>query len=40
MKTTIKIRKFWGQTNPCTRKIESVKTYSRKNKFQKKLDGE
>jgi len=40
MKTTIKVRKFWGILNPCTRKLDSKKTYSRKQKFQKKFDGE
>ena len=39
MKTTIKIRKFWGELNPVTRKIDSKKVYSRKEKFQKKFDG-
>ena len=40
MKTAIKIRKFWGLTNPVTRKIDSKKVYNRKQKFQKKFDGE
>lgn len=39
MKTTIKVRKFWGELNPVTRKIDSKKVYSRKEKFQKKFDG-
>ena len=40
MKTTIKVRKFWGNLNPVTKKIDSNKIYSRKQKFQKKFDGE
>jgi len=39
MKTTIKVRKFWGELNPVTRKIDSKKVYNRKEKFQKKFDG-
>jgi len=38
MKTEIKIRKSWGNTNPVTKKIESKKSYSRKNKWGNKLD--
>jgi len=33
---TIKIRKSWGQLNPATRRIESKKRYSRKEKWGKK----
>lgn len=40
MKTKIKVRKSWGLLNPCTRKINSVKVYSRKNKWGNRLDGE
>jgi len=40
MKTTVKIRRSWGLTNPATRKIDSKKVYNRKQKFQKKFDGE
>lgn len=29
----IKIRKFWGQTNPVTRRLESKVLYRRKHKF-------
>lgn len=36
----LKIRRLWGNLIPVTKRIESVKTYSRKNKFQKKFDGE
>jgi len=32
MKRSLKIRKSWGLTNPVTRRIESKKLYSRKNK--------
>lgn len=38
MKTEIKIRKSWGNTNPVTKKIESKKAYSRKNKWGNKWD--
>lgn len=40
MKNVIKVRKFWGIMNPCTRKLDSKKTYSRKQKFKKIVDGE
>jgi hypothetical protein len=40
MKTTVKIRRSWGLINPATRKIDSKKVYNRKQKFQKKFDGE
>jgi hypothetical protein len=40
MKTKIKVRKMWGVMDPCTRKIESGKLYSRKNKFKKSVDVE
>jgi len=39
MKTTVKIRRSWGLTNPATRKIESKKIYNRK-KSRKKFDGD
>jgi len=40
MKTKVKVRKTWGVINPYTRKIESGKLYSRKNKFKKSVDVE
>lgn len=40
MKAKVKVRKMWGVINPCTRKIESGKLYSRKNKFKKSVDVE
>jgi len=39
MKTTIKVRKFWGNLNPSTKVIQSKKKFKRKEKFQKKFDG-
>lgn len=38
MNMKIKIRKSWGVTNPVTKKIDSGKSYSRKNKWGKKFD--
>lgn len=40
MKVKIKVRRFWGELNPVTRKIGSVKIYSRKNKWGNKIDEE
>jgi len=34
-KSDVKIRKTWGEMNPVTRKVESRKSYSRKQKFNK-----
>lgn len=39
-KIKVKVRKMWGDMDPCTRKIESGKLYSRKNKFKKSVDVE
>jgi hypothetical protein len=40
MKVKIKVRKVWGDMNPCTRRIDSGKVYSRKSKFKKSVDVE
>jgi hypothetical protein len=40
MKVNIKVRKTWGDMNPCTRKISSRKVYCRRLKFQKGVDTE
>jgi len=36
----IKVRKFWGELNPVTRKIESKKKFTRKVKHKKIDAGE
>lgn len=40
MKAKIKIRKTWGDMNPCVRRIDSGKLYNRKSKFKKSVDVE
>jgi hypothetical protein len=40
MKVKIKVRKTWGEMNPCTRRIDSRKVYCRRAKFQKSVDVE
>jgi hypothetical protein len=35
----IKVRRSWGQLNPATKRIESKKTFSRKQKFNSKWYG-
>ena len=40
MKVKIKVRKTWGEMNPCTRRIDSRKVYCRRAKFQKSVDGD